>query len=441
MSVAKIGVAPTEGVAHALGTTPRHRGAWPWLAALALAALLPWLFFDFGRGHHDGFVIALLTQMAMMSIFALSFNMLMGQTGLLSFGHAVFLGLPAYVTIHVMNAMSNGSLWIPEELLPLVGGLSGLLFAALFGYPVTKQRATAFAMITFGIGELVTAAAVMFNGFFGGEGGVTANRMLGTSLFGLSYAPPIQVYYLALAWTAVAVALMRLLTQTPLGRMANACRDNYERAQFVGYDPRRVRFLQFALAGFFAGIAGAIYAIVYEIVTYDSVSAVMSGNALFMSFIGGIGVFWGPILGTVLVILMQSWVSLISNSWPIYLGLLFIITVMYAPGGIAGLILMHRPLWQTGRLRALLGPYARIALATVVSISGLVALIELWSFITIGEHKGEALHLFGHTLDPTSAWPWAAGVALLLMGGVVAHRQARALAARWAVITGEIKAG
>src|SRR5206468_670089 len=120
----------------------------------------------------------------------------------------------------------------------LVGGIAGLLFAALFGYAVTKQRATAFAMITLGVGELVTAAAVMFNGFFGGEGGVTGNRILNTSLFGLSYGPPIQVYYLALAWAAIAVVLMRLLTQTPLGRMANACRDNHERAQFVGYDPR-----------------------------------------------------------------------------------------------------------------------------------------------------------------------------------------------------------
>jgi branched-chain amino acid transport system permease protein len=160
-----------------------------------------------------------------------------------------------------------------------------------------------------------------------------------------------------------------------------------------------------------------------------------------MTFIGGIRVFWGPILGTVLVTLMQSWVSLISNSWPIYLGLLFIVTVMYAPGGIAGMILLHRPLWQAGRLPALLGPYARVALAALVSISGLVALVELWTFITIGEHEGEVLHLFGRTLDPTSAWPWGAGVVLLLGGGVAVHRQARVLAARWAVITGEIKAG
>ncbi|MBV8590010.1 MAG: branched-chain amino acid ABC transporter permease [Acetobacteraceae bacterium] len=143
--------------------------AWPWLAVLALAILIPWLFFDWSRGRHDGFVVALLTQIAMMSIFALSYNMLMGEAGLLSFGHAIFLGLPAYVTVHLMNVIGGGHLWIPEELLPAVGGLSGLLFGILFGYPVSKQRATAFAMITFGGGELIVSAAVMFQGFFGGE--------------------------------------------------------------------------------------------------------------------------------------------------------------------------------------------------------------------------------------------------------------------------------
>ena len=96
----------------------------------------------------------------------------------------------------------------------------------------------------------------MFQTFFGGEGGVSTNRMIGRSLVGVNYAAPIQVYYLIVAWTAIAIALMLLLTRTPLGRMANACRDNFERAQFVGYDPRMVRFVQFSLSGFFAGHRG-----------------------------------------------------------------------------------------------------------------------------------------------------------------------------------------
>ena len=143
----------------------------------------------------------MLSQMSMMAIFALSYNMQMGQAGLLSFGHAVFFGLGGYCTAHVLNAVKDGSFWLPTELVPLAGGLGGLFFAIIFGYVATKQRATAFAMITLGIGELVTACALMFKTFFGGEGGVSTNRMIGTSLFGLSYGPSIQVYYLIVAWT------------------------------------------------------------------------------------------------------------------------------------------------------------------------------------------------------------------------------------------------
>ena len=193
----------------------------------------------------------------------------------------------------MITASKASALPLPLEITPLVGGLGGLFFAIVLGYFATKQRATAFAMITLGIGELITACALMFQTFFGGEGGVSTNRMTGHSLFGLAYAASIQVYYLIVAWTAISIALMLLLTRTPLGRMANACRDNFERAQFVGYDPRLVRFFQFALSGFFAGIAGALYTLTYEIVTFDTVAASMSANALLMTYIGGVGVFRG----------------------------------------------------------------------------------------------------------------------------------------------------
>ncbi len=174
------------------------------------------------------------------------------------------------------------------ELIPLLAGLAGLGLAIVFGYMATKQRATAFAMITLGIGELMTTAALMFHHFFGGEGGVTTDRMIGHSLFGLNYAHGIEVYYLILAWTLIAAAgdvfpdTRRRSAGWPM-----PTRDNFERAQFVGYDPRMVRFLQFALSGFFAGIGGGLYAITYEIVTFDALAAPLSANALLMAYIGG----------------------------------------------------------------------------------------------------------------------------------------------------------
>jgi branched-chain amino acid transport system permease protein len=326
------------------------------------------------------------------------------------------------------------------ELMPLIGGLSGLTFATVFGYMATKQTGTAYAMITLGFGELVSAAAVMFNGFFGGEGGVTANRMVKTSLLGLSYGPPIQVYYLILAWTVISAVLMLLLSQVPLGRMANACRDNSERAQFVGYDPRMVRFYQCALSGFFAGIAGALYAINYEIVTYDAVGAVLSANVLLMTFIGGVGVFWGPIAGAVLITLLQSWMSLLSNAWLIYVAVLFVVMVIYAPGGIAGLIVAHLPIWRVGRLSTLAVPYLRIVPPALVGIVGFVGLVELTYSVSIGRDQGKALSLFHHAIDTGSPAAWVAAAVLLVAGAAVAASQRPAFVVAWAAVNEETRA-
>ena len=216
-----------------------------------------------------------------------------------------------------------------------------------------------------------------------------------TSLFGVKYTSSWQVYCLVLAWAFIAAALMRLQTQTPLGSMANAARDNFERAQFVGYDPRMVRLYQFALSGFFAGIAGGLYVLIYEIVTFDTVSAAKSANALLAVYIGGAGGFFGPILGTIVVVLLQSGVSLLSNAWLLYVGVLFIVMVMYAPGGLIGLIFMHVPIWRAGRLRELALPYARAFPPALLVLLGFVLLVELASFTTIGAAQGKKFSIGG----------------------------------------------
>jgi branched-chain amino acid transport system permease protein len=435
----------TEVVAQRSGDSARYdvRAAlgrfWPAFTFIALAIVVPWLFFDWSKGRHSGFVISLVSQMGVMSIFALSFNMQMGQAGLLTFGHAVFLGLGGYATIHALNAVASGLFWLPVELMPLVGGISGLIFATIFGYMATRQTGTAYAMITLGFGELVSAAAVMFNGFFGGEGGVTANRMIKTSFLGLSYGPAIEVYYLILFWTVLSAGVMLLLTQVPLGRMANACRDNSERAQFVGYDPRMVRFYQCAISGFFAGIAGALYAINYEIVTYDAVSAVLSANVLLMTFIGGIGVFWGPILGAVLITLLQSWMSLLSGAWVIYVAVLFVVMVIYAPGGIAGLIMAHLPIWRSGRLATLAVPYLRIVMPSVTGIIGFAGLVELTYSASIGKGQGRALTLFYHVIDTSSLLPWFVTAVLFALGIALAASQRVQFLESWAAVAEETR--
>jgi branched-chain amino acid transport system permease protein len=430
----------SNSVSAAAARRPFVRVHWPWLAAVLLAVVLPWLFFNYTTGRHSGFVLTMLSEIGLMTIFALSFNMQMGHTGLLSFGHAILFGLGGYCTAHALNAIKGGDFWLPTELVPLVGGVGGLLSGVLFGYLATKQRATAFALITMGMGELVAAAALMFTGFFGGEGGISTNRVTGVSLLGARYSASWQVYYLIVAWTLLCVVLMRLQTQTPLGRMANACRDNFERAQFVGYDPRMVRFYQFVLSGFFAGVAGGLYAILYEIVTFDTVAAPKSATALLATYIGGAGGFFGPILGTIVVVLLQSGVSLLSNAWLLYVGVLFIVMVMYAPFGLVGLIVAHTPIVRIGKLRQLAVPYVRILVPGFVAAAGFVGLVELTSFTTIGAAQGKKLVLAGATIDPSTVWPWLAAGAALVLGGAWLRREASGFRRRWDALIEEAKA-
>ena len=415
------------------------RRNWLWLLAIAIALLIPFLFYDWTKGRHSGFVLTLMSEIGVMAIFALSFNMLMGQAGLLSFGHAILFGLGAYCTAHTINAVKAGTLWLPIEIVPLVGGLGGLFFGYLFGWLATKQRSTAFAMITMGLGELVAAAALMFMTFFGGEGGVTTDRVMNTSLFGISYATPWQVYCLTIAWAVIAMVLMRLQMETPLGRMANATRDNFERSQFVGYDPQRIRLLQFTLSGFFAGIAGALYTLVYEIVTFDTLAAAKSANALLAAYIGGAGGFFGPVLGTIVVVLLQSGVSLLSNAWLLYVGVLFIVMVMYAPGGLIGLLAQHTPIKRIGRMSELTVPYIRILLPAFCLLLGFVLLVELASFTTIGAAQGKSFKIGDNVIDTKAAAPWVAALFALVVGTIWMRHEFRAFKLRWDALIEDAK--
>jgi branched-chain amino acid transport system permease protein len=375
--------------------------------------------------------LTMLTQMGYMIIICLSYNMLLGQGGMLSFGHAVYTGLGGYFVVHALNLASKGALPIPVSLMPLVGGLAGLFFAALFGWFTTKKAATPFAMITMGLGELVFAMSLMFPGFFGGEAGVSANRVIGPPVLGISFGPQIQVYYLVALYCFVCTAAMFAFTLTPLGRMLNAVRDNPERAEFIGYSTHVVRFMAFLLAGFFAGIGGGLAALSFETVTAEVLSGLRSGGYLLFTFLGGALFFFGPIIGGVLLVLAFVLFSEVTKAWQVYLGLVFMVMVMFAPGGIASLIMMNLRLASFGKLRSLGMHYVWLGLASLVLLAGSAALIEMIYHVQLDAAVSSTIRFLGFTLDTRSSGTWALACGLTLVGAGAFEWARRRFAAGW----------
>jgi branched-chain amino acid transport system permease protein len=395
-----------------------------WSVTAAIFLILPLIF-------TNGFAITLLSQMGIMIIFCLSYNMLFGQGGMLSFGHAVYAGLGAFFAIHTMNLFGTGPFSVPISLIPLVGGVFGALFGVLFGYVTTKKSGTPFAMITLGIGELVFACSLMFPLFFGGEGGITGNRTAGTPFMGINFGSGIQVYYLIAFWCFISMIAMYAFSQTPLGRISNAVRDNPERVEFIGYDTQRVRFLVVIVSAFFAGIAGALLAINFEIVSAENVHASRSGGVLLATFIGGATFFFGPILGAVIFIFFAVALSEYTKAWQLYLGAFFVLMVMFAPGGIASLVLMNLRVAKYGLFKRLRDPYVGVILCGFLLLIGVIMVLEMGYHYTLESAGGTTMKLFGFTVDTAKPESWVLALGVLLAGAVSFEATRRSFAAAW----------
>ncbi|MEK7438088.1 MAG: branched-chain amino acid ABC transporter permease [Pseudomonadota bacterium] len=408
--------------------SPLKLGRWfVWGGTALLMIVLPLIL-------TAGFSLTLMSQIGVGIIFALSYNMLLGQGGMLSFGHAVYSGLGAYFTVHALNLISKGAFYFPVTLTPLIGGLAGAVFGVIFGYVTTKKAGTTFAMISLGIGEMVFACSLMFSDFFGGEAGISTNRVIGESFLGVTYGPSLQVYYLIVGWALLCMVAMYAWTQTPLGRMANAVRDNPERAEFVGYDTHMVRFLTLVLSGFFAGIAGGLSSINYEIVTAENVGAYRSAGVLIATFIGGAGFFFGPIIGSIVFFIMLTAVGSITQAWAFYLGLLFLLIVLYAPGGFASLIVMHVPVIKARLMRRLWLPYAATLATGLVLLGGLISVVEMTYHFSIEAGTAPGMKLFGIAFDVTHTTPWAVATGLLAGGFVISRLAWNAVGRAWSDI-------
>ncbi len=403
-------------------------------SSFALVLLVAPLLFRSSLSH------TLLSQMGIAIIVCLSYNILFGQGGMLGFGHAVYSGLGSFLAMHTLNWISAGNIPFPVSLVPVAGGLAGLSFAALLGWITTRKSGTTFAMITLGMGELVWAMSLMFPEFFGGEGGISGNRVVGARPLGISFGPQIQLYYLIAVYTFACTAMMFAFTRTPLGRMLNAVRDNPERVEFVGYDTQMVRYLAFVIAGFFAGIAGGLAALNFEIATSEVVSAYRSGAYLLFTFLGGATFFFGPILGGILMVLATVLLSEFTQAWLLYLGLVFLFMVMYAPGGMASLVVMNLRVASFGQFGRLRLPYLGLLLTGTVAGVGIAALIEMVYHLQLNAALNPALSFMGVALDTRDAASWLGVCMVAGIGSALFTVACRRFAQVWSGIQDEMEA-
>jgi len=389
-----------------------------WIGYLVLLLALP-QFFD------SILAISIFNQMTIAIIFALSYNMLLGQGGMLSFGHAVYFGMGGFLAVHALTMIEFGTLYFSIIFIPLIGGIFGLLAAIFVGSFSTHKAGTVFAMISLGMGELVAASSLIFVSFFGGEAGVSGDRTFGPLFFGVDFAQDLEIYYLGAIWVFIATVFMYLFTQTPAGRMANAVRDNPERAEFIGYSARRVRFISFCAAGLFAGVAGGLFALNYEFITEENLNAVTSGRVLLMAYIGGLGYFIGPIVGAVILTLMNSLLSNYSELWLLYLGIMFLLTVLFLPRGFAGFIMMHEVAWVRGNLRSLALPYLITGIPAFTFVLSCIAMVEM------SHIEEEVFHYLWMELNPSAVLTWIITIAIAAASYYAVRRSLIQLVDAW----------
>ncbi|MEP3247272.1 MAG: branched-chain amino acid ABC transporter permease [Sneathiella sp.] len=404
----------------------------PWIFLAVLFIIMPFIF-------STNSAIYTMNLMGIFIIFALSYNMLLGQGGMLSFGHAVYFGLGGFMSVHFMNYIEYEVVVLPMVMLPIFGGIIGLVFAAIVGSFSTRRSGTVFAMISLGIGELIAASSLIFVAFFGGEEGVSGDRTMGPVIMDVDFAQDIEVYYLIAAWAFVTIGLMYLFSRTPMGRMANAVRDNDERAEFIGYSQRKVRFVSFCASGFFAGIAGGLFAINFEIVTEENLNALTSGVVLLMTYIGGVGFFIGPIVGAVVFTLLQTVLSNHTEIWQLYVGVMFVLTVMYVPQGLTGIMAMHIPAYRMSRLSGLFVPYLKAGIPTILMLSGIVGFIEIIHHVRAAAVGETMMSLIGIEFDTHTVMPWIIVGVLAAVGAVLTKTQMPQLREAWDVANAPVE--
>jgi branched-chain amino acid transport system permease protein len=297
------------------------------LIVLAVAAALFWL-----PSYAPYFYIFVATEILLMGLFAASFNLIFGYTGMLSFGHAAFFGMGAYTAALLLLHFQLPLLWVL-----LLAMLAAALLAALIGFFCVRLDEVYFAMLTLAFGMMVFAVVHQWRSLTNGSDGIAGFplREFGLALK-LQLANPAVYYRLTLVVVVLASALLFLITRSPFGLLLKAMSENAERVAFCGIDVRRYRLLSFTIAGTFAGLAGALYAPFLRIASPDMVHWTESAQPVLMTILGGAGYFLGPYVGAAIFVLLETWITSYTEQWMLFLGVVLAIMVIFFRRGVFG---------------------------------------------------------------------------------------------------------
>lgn len=275
-------------------------------------------------------------QFAIGAVYAVSLNLLLSFTGLLSFGHALFFGTGAYATALALTHI-QGLTIVPSVML---GALAAAAIALIVSPLLVRVTGTAFAMLTLAFGQLMFILCLKFREITGGEDGIAGYPVPNLSLPGVhsvDMADSFNFYYFAIAVSGLCIFVMWHITKTPLGSIMVAIRDNTQRVDFLGFRVPFVKAIVFVISGAFAGIAGSLFALSHSVVSTDGVFQILvSFFPLMAILVGGIGSFWGPVIGCGVLTLVQEFTLRYTERAELVSGLVFVLVILFMPYGAAG---------------------------------------------------------------------------------------------------------
>ena len=276
----------------------------------------------------------LASRVLVIGLAALATNLLVGHSGVMAFGHAAYFGISAYATGLVMKHL------VPSTPVGLLAGIVvGTAGGAVIGYLLARLRGIYFALATIAFGQVFFFIAFRWNAVTGGDNGLTFQRLpIDFGLGQLNLTSSTVYYYFVLAVFALCAALMAVLLRSPFGHTLLAMRENERRARFLGIPVNRHLWIAYTVSCLFVSVAGALYGLLNNFVNPHDLHWTQSGDFVLMAVIGGMRSFWGPLLGAAIFVVAQDSLSSITDNWMFYIGLIFVLVVLFLPRGIAGLL-------------------------------------------------------------------------------------------------------